>query len=72
MDADSSNDYLKKKKINLFAVEVALKCRGSAIEVLLKYRWTAVEVQTANSHNHRPSPANSPTIHSRLVQKHAF
>ena len=54
------------------AIEVPWKCHGSAVEVLLKCRWSAFEVQTANSHSHRPSPANSPTVHSRLVQNRTF
>ena len=59
-------------------VNVSLKRLWSAIEVLLKCRWSAIEVPlkcqqpTANSHSHRPSPANSPIIHSRLVQKRTF
>ena len=52
-----------------------LKCHWSAVEVAfevpfevpLKCHWSAVEVQRANSHSHRPSPANSPNIHSRLA-----
>ena len=43
-----------------------------ATKVPWKCCCSVVEVKTANSHSHRPSPANSPTIHSRLVQNCAF
>ena len=55
------------------ALEVPWKCHGNAVEVALKWRWSAIEVPlkckqpTANGQSHRPSPCNSPTIHSRLV-----
>ena len=42
------------------------------MEVPLKCHWSAVGVKTANSHSHRPSLANSPTIHSRLAQNLIF
>ena len=60
------------------AIEVPWKCSGSIMEVPWKCHWSAVEVllkckyPTANSQSHTPSPANFPTIHSRLVQNRAF
>ena len=50
------------------AVEVSLKWRWNTIEVQMRFCWSAVEVLTDNSHCHRPHPANSPIIHSKLVQ----
>ena len=67
-NTDRSNDTI----IFIYIFFVPWKCPGSAVEVPLNYRWSAVEVQTANSHSERPSPAKSPTINNRRVQKCAF
>ena len=55
-------------------MEVPCRWRGSAIEVPLNSVEVPLKCKhpTANSHSHRPSPANSPTIHSTLVQNRTF
>ena len=54
------------------AIEVPGKCCGCVVKVQLKCPRIVIEVQIANSHSHKTSPANSPTIHSKLVPNRAF
>ena len=59
--------------IYFFAVKVPWKCRESDMEVPQKWHLSDTKVPlNCNSHSNRPAPANFPTIHSRLVQNHAF
>ena len=68
----TSWDRLETCIICLCGFFVAFKCHWSSVEMPLKCHWSAFEVPTANSHSDRPSPANSPIIHSRLVQNCTF